>query len=112
MAAPCFSTPVLSEWCAPPLQVWFRQTHRYQPGGSPTARSTDPGERVFASLAVGNGSEMNEESLLQTQTPGKDSEDCPGTPVTAPCQCPDYYRSPVIINLTARGAARVSVAAG
>lgn len=45
------------------------------------------GERVSASLAVGGGSEMNEESLLRTQTPGNDPEHRPRTPVTALCPC-------------------------
>lgn len=68
-----------------------------------TGRTESTGERVSASWAVGRGSDMNKESLLR----GKTAEDCPGTPVTAPC--PDYYASPVIIiiNLETRGAVRL-----
>jgi len=69
-----------------------------------------PAERVFASLDVGEGSDMNTDSFTDPDT-GERSDDCPWTPVTALRPCPDYYRSPVITNLMARGEAGVSVTA-
>ncbi|TNN67835.1 Myomegalin [Liparis tanakae] len=80
------------------------------PGGSPTSRSTRAAERVFSSLHVGEGSDMNTDSFTDPETGGR-SDDCPRTPVTALRPRPDYYRSPVITDLMARGEAGVSATA-
>ena len=53
---------------------------------------------------------MNEESLRRTRTPGRDSDGCPRTRVTARWS-PDLLAYLSAMNLSARGAARVSVTA-
>lgn len=58
--------PLLSEWCGPPLQVWFRQPRRFLSGGASRSRGSVLRERASVFDGI-----MNENSLLRTQTPEK-----------------------------------------